>query len=70
MTQKVTQELCMACLKSLAESKDIAGCDELIERLELLGFELDELSEDMLASVLRETEGLQEVAQRRFRARQ
>jgi hypothetical protein len=59
-----------AVTKSLAESMDIAGCDELIERLELLGFELDDLSEDMLASILRGAVGLQEVADQRFRARQ
>lgn len=59
-----------AVTKSLAESMDIAGCDELIERLELLGFELDDLSEDMLASILRGAVGLQEVAHQRFRARQ
>jgi hypothetical protein len=57
-----------AAVKSLADSKDIAGCDELLERLEAQGFELDELSEEMLASILRGAEGLQEVAQRRFRA--
>lgn len=59
-----------AVTKSLSESMDIAGCDELLERLELLGFELDDLSEDMLASILRGTAGLQEVADQRFRARQ
>jgi hypothetical protein len=59
-----------AATKSLAESMDIVGCDELIERLELIGFELDDLSEDMLASILRGAAGLQEVADQRFRARQ
>jgi hypothetical protein len=57
-----------AAVKSLVDSKDIAGCDELLERLEAQGFELDELSEDMLASILRGAELLQEVAHRRFRA--
>ena len=58
-----------ASIKSLTESHDIAGCDELIERLEMQGFKLDELSEDMLASILRGAEGLQEVGHQRFRAR-
>lgn len=59
-----------AVTKSLIESMDIAGCDELIERLELSGFEVDDLSQDMLASILRCAAGLQEVANQRFRARQ
>jgi hypothetical protein len=59
-----------ASIKSLSESHDIAACDELIERLEVQGFKLDELSADMLASILRGAKGLQEVGHQRFRARQ
>jgi hypothetical protein len=59
-----------ASVKSLSESHDIAGCDELIDRLEVQGFELDDLSADMLASILRGAKGLQEVGHQRFRARQ
>lgn len=58
-----------ASVKMLAESRDIAACDELIDRLEMQGFELDELSTDMLAFILRGAEGLQEVGHQRFRAR-
>ena len=32
-----------ATIKTLKDSRDIAGCDELIERLELQGFDLEEL---------------------------
>ncbi len=55
-----------AATKSLADSMDIVGCDELIERLDLLGFELDDLSEDMLASILRGAAGLSTSANRRW----
>jgi hypothetical protein len=58
-----------ASIKLLAESRDIVPCEELIERLETQGFELDELSADMLASILRQAKGLQEVGHQRFRAR-
>lgn len=58
-----------ASIKLLTESRDIAACDELIERLELQGFGIDELSADMLASILRGVEGLHEVGHQRFRAR-
>jgi hypothetical protein len=64
------EALCAACIKSLSESRNFATCDELIERLEVQGFELDELSADMLASILRGAKGLQEVGHQRFRARQ
>ena len=58
-----------ASIKSLSESHDIAGCDQLIDRLEQQGFDVDELSADMLASILRGAKELQEVAHQRFRAR-
>lgn len=64
------QAIRAAVTNSLIESMDIAGCDELIERLELSGFQVDDLSQDMLASILRGAVGLQEVANQRFRARQ
>lgn len=57
-----------ATIRTLAQSRDIADCDELIERLELDGFELEEMSPEMLASILRGSQGLQEVGSRRFRA--
>ncbi len=59
-----------ATLKSLKESRDIAACDELIERLEREGFDLEDLSVDMLALILRGSDSLQEVGNRRFRAKE
>ena len=59
-----------ASVKTLLESSDIADCNDLIERLELQGFDLEELSADMLASILRGCEGLREVGLQRFRATQ
>ena len=63
------ESLRAASVKSLSESRDIANCDELIERLEAQGFDLEELSADMLASILRGAEGLQEIGDQRFRAK-
>lgn len=59
-----------AVMKLLAESGEIVGCDDLLDRLESEGIELDELSPDLLASILRGTPGLDEIGQNRFRATQ
>lgn len=61
--------LCSATINSLVESADIVASDELIERLEQQGFDVSDLSADMLASILRGTKELQEVGNQRFRAR-
>lgn len=58
-----------ASVKSLSESRDVANCEELIDRLEAQGFDLDEVSADILASILRGAEGLQEIGDQRFRAK-
>ncbi len=56
-------------IRSLAESADVVSASDLIERLEEQGFDVSNLSADILASVLRGTPELQEVGNRRFRAR-
>jgi hypothetical protein len=58
-----------ACLKILAECNEIVGCDDLIERLEAEGKIWEELSPDILGSLLREDEAFQEVGRNRFRSK-
>ncbi|MDQ3118892.1 MAG: hypothetical protein M3Q89_04900 [Verrucomicrobiota bacterium] len=58
-----------AAIKALAIEREILSSDELIERLELQGFDVEEMSSGMLASILRGNEALQEVGHRRFRAK-
>jgi hypothetical protein len=57
-----------ASAKALTESSEILSCEDLLDRLELQGFEVEEVSAGMLASILRGAEGLQEVGRHRFRA--
>ncbi len=57
-----------AVLREVVESHEIISCDDLLERLELLGFEVEGLSAGVLASILRGGKGLQEVGNRLFRA--
>ena len=57
-----------AAMKLLADSGEIVGCDDLLDRLESEEIELDELSPDLLASILRGTPGLDEIGHNRFRA--
>ena len=59
-----------AAMKLLAESGEIVCCDDLLDRLESEEIELDELSPDLLASILRGTPGLDEIGHNRFRATQ
>ena len=58
----------IAVMKLLAESGEIVGCDDLLDRLESEGIDLDDLSPDLLASILRGTPGLDEIGHNRFRA--
>jgi Sigma-70, region 4/Bacterial RNA polymerase, alpha chain C terminal domain len=58
-----------ACLEILSDSNEIVGCDDLIERLEAEGKVWEELSPDILGSLLREDEAFQEVGRNRFRAK-
>jgi len=57
-----------ASVKALAESREILSCDDLLDRLELQGLEIEEMSAGMLASILRGGEGLQEVGHECFTA--
>ena len=59
-----------AAMKLLVESREIVGCDDLLDRLENQEIELDELSPDLLASILRGMPGLDEIGHNRFRATQ
>jgi hypothetical protein len=57
-----------ACLDILSETNEIVGCDDLVERLEAEGRSWEELSPDILGSLLRESKDFQEVGHNRFRA--
>lgn len=56
-----------ACAEILSESKEIVGCEDLLERLEADGKVWEELSPDILASLLRDDTAFQEVGRDRFR---
>jgi hypothetical protein len=58
-----------ACLEILTDSNEIIGCDDLIERLEAEDKIWEDLSPDILGSLLREDEAFQEVGRNRFRAK-
>jgi Sigma-70, region 4/Bacterial RNA polymerase, alpha chain C terminal domain len=58
-----------ATIESLLASGSVASSDELIERLEERGFDVSELSVDMLSSILRGANELQEIGHQRFRAK-
>ena len=58
-----------ACAEILSESKEIVGCEDLLERLEADGKSWEELSPDILASLLCDDGMFQEVGRERFRVR-
>ncbi len=58
-----------ACAEILSESKEIVGCEDLLERLEADGKVWEELSPDILASLLRDDAAFQEVGPDRFRVK-
>lgn len=58
-----------ACAEILSESKEIVGCEDLLERLEADGKVWEELSPDILASLLRDEAAFQEVGRDRFRVK-
>jgi hypothetical protein len=58
-----------ACSELLSESREIVGCEDLLERLEADGKSWEELSPDILASLLRDDATFQEVGRDRFRVR-
>ena len=58
-----------ACLEILSDSNEIVGCDDLVERLETEGKDWEDLSPDILGSLLREDTAFQEVGHNRFRAK-
>jgi hypothetical protein len=60
--------ICSACREILAQSNEVVGCEDLMERLEAEGKIWEELSPDILGSVLRERQEFEEVGQNRFRA--
>lgn len=49
--------------------REILGSDDLLERLELQGFDLEGMTRGMLASVLRGSDELEEVGRERFRSK-
>ena len=55
--------------KLMREEREILGSDDLLERLELQGFDLEGMTRGMLASILRGSEELEEVGRERFRAK-
>jgi hypothetical protein len=52
-----------ACAQILSESNEIVGCEDLLERLEADDKSWEELSPDILASLLRDDSTIQEVGQ-------
>jgi hypothetical protein len=58
-----------AVVKLMREEQEILSSDDLLERLESQGFDLEEMTRGMLASVLRGSEELEEVGRERFRAK-
>ena len=58
-----------ACFELLLQTNEIVGCEDLLERLELDGKSWEELSADILASLLRDDERFQEVGRDRFRVK-
>jgi hypothetical protein len=58
-----------AVVKLMREEREILSSDDLLERLESQGFDLEEMTRGMLASVLRGSEELEEVGRERFRAK-
>ena len=58
-----------ACAEILSESNEIVGCEDLLERLEADGKSWEELSPDILASLLRNDATFQEIGRDRFRVK-
>jgi hypothetical protein len=58
-----------AAAKLMREEREILSSDDLLERLESQGFDLEGMTRGMLASVLRGSEELEEVGRERFRAK-
>lgn len=58
-----------ACFELLFQTNEIVGCEDLLERLEMDGKSWEELSADILASLLRDDERFQEVGRDRFRVK-
>jgi Sigma-70, region 4 len=58
------------CAAILLESSEIVGCEDLLERLEADGKSWEELSPDILASLLRDDPIFQEVGHDRFRVQE
>ena len=58
-----------AAAKLMREEREILSSDDLLERLESQGFDLEEMTQGMLASILRDSEELEEVGRQRFRAK-
>ncbi len=56
-----------ACAEVLSQSNEIVGCEDLLERLEASGKSWEELSPDILASLLRDDAVFQEIGRDRFR---
>jgi hypothetical protein len=56
-----------ACYELLSQTNEIVGCEDLLERLESDGKSWEDLSSDILASILREDATFQEIGSDRFR---
>jgi DNA-binding CsgD family transcriptional regulator len=57
-----------AAAKLMREEREILSSDDLLDRLELSGFDLEGMTRGILASVLRGSEEIEEVGRERFRA--
>ena len=58
-----------AAAKLMREEREILSSDDLLERLESQGFDLEGMTRGMLASILRGSEELEEVGRERFRVK-
>jgi hypothetical protein len=58
-----------ACHELLSQTNEIVGCEDLLERLEADGKVWEDLSADILASLLRDDATFQEVGHDRFRVK-
>lgn len=56
-----------ACSELLSQTNEIVGCEDLLERLETDGQSWEDLSADILASLLRDDVKFQELGHNRFR---
>jgi hypothetical protein len=53
----------------MREEREILSSDDLLERLEAQGFNLEGMTRGMLAAILRGSEELEEVGRERFRSK-